>query len=116
MKRLLQKLNSRKGESISEVLVALLISALGIVLLAAMISSSVRMIDTGRDKIQSYVEAENRLVERNGAADGTGTLTMTDASGYERRLTRTSPVSAPVVYYANDESGDPPVVAYKKGN
>lgn len=49
---LIARLRSRAGESIAEVLVALLISVLGIALLVGMIGASTRIIDQSTDSAQ----------------------------------------------------------------
>jgi Tfp pilus assembly protein PilV len=53
MKQMMRKLNSSAGESIAEVLAAMLVIALGIVMLVSMVSSSGNMI---RRSEQSYAE------------------------------------------------------------
>ena len=54
MKSLCRKLKSRAGETISEVLIALLISSLGLVMLAAMITASARTITKSREVLETY--------------------------------------------------------------
>ncbi len=115
MKKLRRKLNSKRGESIAEVLVALLISSLGLALLAVMIASSVRMIETGRETVAEYVEAENALVTRDAASGLSGTAVL-NAGGYDLKLTDASSVKTPVVYYVNGAIGGTSVIAYRKGD
>ena len=57
----LNKLNKNKGETISEVLVALLISSLALVMLASMISATSKMIIKSKEKMTYYYEANNAL-------------------------------------------------------
>ena len=54
MKMLRAKLKSRAGESLAEVLIALLVSALALVMLASMIAHAFNMITTSRDKMNAY--------------------------------------------------------------
>ena len=68
-----KKLKSQRGESIGEVLAALLISALGLVLLAAMITSATRMIDRSKTALESYTNQENLLATKTGDS---GTVTV----------------------------------------
>ncbi len=106
------KLHSRKGESISEVLVALLVSTLGIVLLASMIASSSRLIEKSRATVQSYVTEENAIVDR-GTSDLKGTVSVR-TDGNSRRLTDSAATSADVYFYVNDVIAGTPVIAYRK--
>ena len=58
-----KRLRSSRGESIAEVLVSLLISAVALVMLASMISASSRMISESRDSFAEYYERNNRLTK-----------------------------------------------------
>ncbi len=74
--KIFEKLHSKAGESIGEVLVALLISALALVMLASMITSSSRMIQNSRVKMEEYYRA-NSILEACPAASGTtGSVTV----------------------------------------
>ncbi len=68
MKQLGKKLRSRCGESIAEVLIALLIAALGLTLLAAMITSASRMIRMSKQNMEAYTATQNALVSRPSAS------------------------------------------------
>jgi hypothetical protein len=114
MKTIRKKLKNNRGESISEVLIALLISSLGIALLAVMIASSIRIIDTGRKTIERYVDEGNALVVR-GSSDLHGTFVLTDSSDDDRLLTKESTqADIPVLYYKNDVIARTPVIAYRE--
>ena len=52
------KLKSQAGETLSEVLIALLISALALTILANMISASTRMVMNSRERLEEYYAAE----------------------------------------------------------
>ncbi len=104
------KIKSQAGETIAEVLVALLISALALVMLAAMISSTYSIIRRGENKMNEYYEVNNEsLASRNAGESGTAsysfsagdTLTITDR---------------PVTVYVNDKFGETRVVAYNENN
>ena len=64
-KRLFRKagdrLRGQNGDSIAEVLIALLISSLALVMLASMISSATRMITGSKSKLNEYYEAANAV-------------------------------------------------------
>ena len=85
-------------------LVALLISTLGIVLLAGMINSSMNMVTKSKDKIQDYVNAENVLAEQS--ASGTDGTVELDVELYDGCGTNIS-----VEYYDNSENNS--VSAFK---
>ena len=54
MKAIRKKLHSRRGESLTEVLISVLIAALASTLLAGMVSASVRMIQSSSAALQDY--------------------------------------------------------------
>lgn len=103
-----EKLKSHGGESIAETLVALLISALALVMLAGAITSASNMIRAERKKMEDYYvanEAANGVVKMGSGTDGT--ITLVDS---------TSAISHspyPVTYFKNDKFGNLTVVAYK---
>ena len=105
------KLNSKSGESITEVLVALLISSLGLLLLAGMISSTNRIVSRSKEATRNYVEQINTLVEQ-GTSSETGTVSFSD--GVSTKLTNISGKTIGVTYYTNKQTGSTPVTAYKK--
>ena len=57
----LNKLKQSKGESISEVLVAALIGALGALLFANMAVSSTKIAEKGINKVEEYIDIENQM-------------------------------------------------------
>lgn len=77
--KIVKKLKNNKGETITEVLVALLISVLSLTLLAGMISASVSMTDKSRKNITGYYTAENML-ELNQPKMENGTEKIADVS------------------------------------
>lgn len=64
MKKLIRKLKSQAGESLGETMIALLISILGVALLAMMINTSANLIKKGDDQFNNYIGKENKLVEK----------------------------------------------------
>lgn len=114
--RMHHKLKSKKGESITEVLVALLISALAIVLLAGMVNASTNMILKSKNKMEKYANAENSVVERNGNEPATGTVTFKIGENKIRLNddnNGTTDNEVSVEYYTNDESVKYTVRSYK---
>lgn len=104
MKRLAARARSRRGESISEVLVALLVSALAILMLASMTSASTKLIRDSQSRIDAFVLAENALVDQSGEGEAADV-------GLTRGLCDND-MSIPVRYYVNT-AGTETVVSYK---
>lgn len=116
MKKLIvRKLKNRKGESIGEVLVSLLISALALVMLASMITSSSRMIQSSKVKLQDYYVANNALETRTGTNSGTGTvLVKVGGTQVKFDVTKTPADLPSVSYYKNAKApSGTQVVSYK---
>ena len=105
-----KKLRGGAGESLAEVLISLLISAVGVLLLATMIQSATGMIADSSKKYQSYIQSENRLEAQSGAGRSSQigiklddeTIKLTDGSGY----------STNVLCYASASGGET-IVSYR---
>lgn len=105
-----KKLRGGAGESLAEVLISLLISAVGVLLLATMIQSATGMIADSGKKYQSYIQSENRLEAQSGAGRSSQieiklddeTIKLTDGSGY----------STNVLCYASASGGET-IVSYR---
>ena len=72
MDRIVKKLKNNSGESIAELLISILISVLGITLLAIMIQTSSKMILSSTEKIREYTdsktsECENSIIKRTNS-------------------------------------------------
>ena len=107
------KLLRGRGESITEVLVALLISAIALLMLAGMISSSSKMLFESERNIKSYVEGENLLADQ-GASSLTGSVSVKDESGTLWRLTdEHGSTGIDVLYFENRTLGKMSVVSYR---
>ena len=108
--KLKKKLKSRGGESISETLVALLISALALTMLAGAITSSLNVILQSREKIEEYYE-DNELaagvVKMEGGTKVTNGINIKDSTGAINQ-------SFTVNYFKNVKIARYPVVSYKK--
>ncbi len=121
-KKLLEKLRSRRGDSIAEVLVALLISAVALVMLASMIADSSRLILRSRDRMAEYDAANNALAVMSADEDDdaddllivrTGTVTVKDTADTAVNLTGASGAGISVKVYENKGYGGKSVIAYK---
>ena len=110
------KMRSRSGETLTEILVAVLISSLAIALLVTMISVSSGMIDRSRNDLSEYYMRSNDLAEMQdsglsaGVTTETGTLSL-KLNGAAVPLS-TGKTSFNVKYYVNDLEGSK-VVSYK---
>lgn len=61
IKRIKSKLNNRSGETLAETLIAVLISALALVLLLSMITASSRLIQNGEAKMQEMYDGSKKI-------------------------------------------------------
>ena len=114
------KLKSRAGETLSETLVAVLISALALTMLAGAITSSANAVEKSRKKLDTYYSANEELiaggVEGGSQADGaesavsSGTLTVT-VSSTDTGINITESETVP--YVQNEVFGKTPVILYE---
>lgn len=116
--RAAQKLKSRSGETISELLIALLISSLALTMLAGMITASSRIVRNSMKSMENYVEQENGIVSRSeDGSPGTLTVSVTPKDGGEtaRKLTDEDPYNyISVTYYKTVAFGKVPVITYER--
>ena len=103
-RRIRKKLHSRAGETIAETLIALLISALALVMLAGAISAGTRIILQSENTIQAYYQENNKLATPAGS---------TANISFSIKLADETDV-IPVQYGTNSTFGSKPVVAYVK--
>lgn len=117
MNKIIRKLSSQAGESIGETLVALLISALALVMLAGAISTGMRIVTTSKEKLDVYYKVNNAVVARATAAptiDGTaaaGFSTGTLSVVISNLLPREKP-NPEAKYWMNEELSGVQVIAY----
>jgi hypothetical protein len=122
------KLAGSRGESITEVLVAVLISSVALVMLASMIATSARLIQRSKNYLggeDGYYARNNVLSAQTGTAL-TGRAVMTEnVEGVEKPLKLTEDwtsetsgtVFMPIVCYVNnvnDSADTDAVLSYKK--
>ena len=116
--RVKNKLGSNAGESLAETLVALLISALAIVMLAGVISASSNIITKSEKKLEVYYGANNELTTlSDGLASTSGIAEK--ISGKHIIITQTASgsgeataITVPVDMYKNGAFTKKPVYAY----
>ena len=111
IKKIRAKLCNQSGESIGETLVALLISALALVMLAGAIGSAANVITRSNEKMTKYYQTDNEIAKHATAKSGPINITMTEKT--DRTLTQTT-VTGTYKYYMNDEFGNTLVVGYAK--
>ncbi len=125
-KKALKTLKSQGGETISEVLIALLVSALALTMLASMITSSSRMVTGSMRAMTAYIAEENNIVDYSGTYEtGEVTLKMKGLDGEEKAWILSnysagggSPDSSPspavsVRFYTCRVIGNTAVISYK---
>ena len=111
------KLNSQDGESIGEVLVALLISSLALVMLASMITATTRIVTRSKKWTNNYVSASNVLIDQGSSNPGTGAVSLkvkVDGVDTVIKLVDDANKSIPVYYYTNSTISSTPVTVYRK--
>ena len=105
-----RKLSSQRGETIAEVLVALLVSAMGMMMLAGMVFASGKMITKSRASMSEYIGKENTLSARSGVGTA-GTVSFT-VNGDETRLTDGSGSDLSVTY-SRETLGNRTIISYR---
>lgn len=109
--KLKAKLASSRGESLGEVLIALLIAALALTMLAAVISSTSRILLKSRDKIETYYQENDKLAAQDKTSPSTPTMELevvlksAAVADKEYEVFLTSDAPATVMYFVNDKLG-----------
>ena len=103
-------LRNTHGETITEVLVAMVIVGLALLMLAVVIASSSSIVKKDREYMEDYYETGNALAMYSGDPKYEGTLTVT-LSGTPVKLSPESGNSISIDVYADE---DDTVVSYKK--
>ena len=93
-----------RGETITEVLAAIVIGGLAILLLATAISSAVNMNIRSREAMDRYYVANNSIAEVAAASGATGTVTISGSDFSETH---------DVGYAVNDQADGTPIVSYE---
>ena len=78
-----KKLNSQAGETITEVLVSLLIAALALTMLAGMISSTVSLVTRSKETMNRYYEGNAKLEQHSDGEPATVTIKATNGEVME---------------------------------
>lgn len=111
MRKIRSRLQNNLGESISETLVALLISALALTLLASMISSTLRMVTQSRTKIADYYTANNAVAAYTATGEKKSPATASFAVNDDTDSLNLA--SKNITLYINDLFSNTKVIAYE---
>ncbi len=115
-KRIMKKLRDHSGETIAETLIALLVSALALVMLAGAIGTAARVVTTSENTMQAYYLANNDLATP-GDSGGTNYSEKTTKGSAQIKIDKkiaNETTGFPVRYAKNPVLGGKPVVAYAK--
>ena len=115
MKPLLGGARGKRGESLTEVLVAVTIGGLALIILAMAISTASHMATQSRNAMNDYYAANNEAITSDAASVGTGTVTLTQESGGSGSALVplvSSGESLDVTYHENAEAGAAGVILY----
>ena len=113
--RFFAKLNSRAGESIAETLIALLISALALVMLAGAVSSAANVVTKSKKAMAEYYAADAILAQRPASVTdanvtkASATVKIAKSSGDGGRSVN---VSYDCVSFRNTRLSAKPVISY----
>ena len=104
----------KRGESLTEVLVAVTIGGLALIMLAMAISTASHMAMQSRAFMNDYYEANNAAVASDAESIGAGTVALASSSGSESGSVAlvSSGEELNVSYYENSEAGASGVVLY----
>lgn len=114
MSRILKRICSQRGESLTEVLVAIVVGALAILLLAGAVNVAANINRESRDAMNAYYQANNALVAEGGDGVVTGkgnVIKIVDTS--DSHMTWTSGGDLNVKYAIDDKTSDSPIVSYE---
>lgn len=103
MKNVMKKLHNRKGESLAETLVAVLVIALALTMLAGMITATANMVNKSKSKMNEYYTENARLEQMT--VDGTLNMKLTGDVSVDVTVSQTT----------NNTFSNKPVIAYEIG-
>ena len=104
--RLRRALGNKRGETITEVLVAMVIAGLALLMLATVIATSSHIVTNSREYMEEYYESGNELAV---VSDG-GDMTITTSI----KLSPAGSTSIAVKAHVDASDEDNPIVSYEK--
>ncbi len=111
MTALLRKIKSNSGESIAETLIALLVAALGLIILASAINSTSNIITTSNNKIKEYNEKEKIVVQQKVES---GTVTGKISFNNEKVSYDSGSIDININIFINDVINEKDVISFSK--
>lgn len=106
------KILSNEGETLTEVLVSLLIAGLALAMFAGMIQASVNIVDSSEAKMQEYYTANNNLALKTIPEATGGTVSLTKGTDTYNLFPGSPGVD--VDYFINDKLGGVDVMSYER--
>ena len=76
-----KRLTSENGETLTELLISVLVIALGLSMFAAALTASRKMLILGTEKIETYYSERNDLEGEKSEKEAWGTLTVEETGG-----------------------------------
>lgn len=112
LKALLAGKRGKRGESLVEVLTAIVIGGLALIMMGMAISVASHMAIDSRDAMGRYYQANNEAVAGEASTLGTGTVTLTKKGDAASLALVSSGETMTVNYYANDKLGSSAIILY----
>ena len=113
MRRMIRKLRSRRGESLTEVLVATLIAAVALTMLASMVTTGSRLVSQSRDRLTEYYEAGNALAAQEPLAEDPPTIELLVKNGNAQVRLKAGETGLEAYVFVNDTLSSEGVAAYR---
>ena len=107
--KIYNKILSNSGESIAETLVALLIAALGLVMLAGAVTASFNIVKNSKDKMTEYYDESESLISSNLSDLSSGKAIVEKNVGVSSEIIQEIPIKYGVITVF----GDSPVVYFE---
>lgn len=111
MTALFRKIKSNSGESIAETLIALLVAALGLIILASAINSTSNIITTSNNKIKEYNEKEKIVVQQKVES---GTVTGKISFNNEKVSYDSGSIDININIFINNVINEKDVISFSK--
>ena len=104
-----KKIRNNNGESIAETLIALLVAALGLIILASAINSTSKIITTSNNKIKEYNEKDKIVVQQKVETDTTaGTISFNN----EKISYESGSIDIDIYIFKNDVMNSNEVISF----
>ena len=109
-----RRLKDRRGETIVETLIAIMIASLSMALLVSMISTATKITGQSSASLQEYYTQDTLVSGRDSSCKaGTGNISMKDDSAVGSTYVTIGGGNRQVTYYRNDKAARTQVVSYE---